>query len=439
MARVNQSAKSDPVYTHEGAKAKHINAEQELRRSVMACMLWEDAFYEDGQSIADRIASLSTSVKPERVAEIAIEAREKMKLRHAPLLLARTLAGKGFKGTGELLARIIQRPDELTEFLAIYWKEKRQPLSSQVKRGLAGAFTKFDEYQLAKYDRADKIKLRDVLFLCHAKPKDEIQAAIWKRLVNKELAIPDTWEVALSAGKDKKSTWERLLRENQLGAMALLRNLRNMEQANVDESLIREKIGAMKADRVLPFRFIAAARFAPQLEPELEAAMLRCLAGHEKISGKTVLVVDVSGSMRDALSMKSDMTRMDAACGLAILAREVCEYVDVWTFSNAVVRVPARRGFALRDAVVNSQYHGATYLGNALQYIQANVAHDRIIVITDEQAHDSVPNPTGRGYIINVAAYQNGVGYGAWMHIDGWSEAVLDYLMQREKSERNKP
>ena len=104
------------------------------------------------------------------------------------------------------------------------------PLSGQVKKGLAAAFPKFDEYQLAKYDRGGPIKLRDVLFLCHAKPRDAAQAGVWKKLIWGRLTTPDTWEVALSSGADKREAWERLLRENKLGALALLRNLRNMRR-----------------------------------------------------------------------------------------------------------------------------------------------------------------------------------------------------------------
>jgi 60 kDa SS-A/Ro ribonucleoprotein len=84
--------------------------------------------------------------------------------------------------------RVIQRADELAEFLAIYWAEGKQPLSAQVKKGLAAAFVKFDEYALAKYDRAGAVRLRDVLFLSHAKPVDAAQAELWKRLVENELA-----------------------------------------------------------------------------------------------------------------------------------------------------------------------------------------------------------------------------------------------------------
>ena len=435
--KTNISVKSPQLTTHEGAPAKRINAEQQLRRSLMCCLLWESGFYESGEDIAQRLADLVPLVKPEVVANLAIEAREKMKLRHAPLWIVRQMAlhDKHKTLVAQTLSRVIQRADELAEFVALYWKDKKQPLSAQVKKGLAKAFEKFSEYDLGKYNRDGAVKLRDVLFLSHGKPKDKEQEALWKRLIDGQLVIPDTWEVALSTGKDKKETWERLMKERKLGALALLRNLRNMAEVGVDEAVIFSALDAMKVERVLPFRFISAAKYAPQWESHLEKAMLKCLSVREKLPGKTVLLIDVSGSMDSAISQKSDLRRYDAANGLAILARELCEKVAMYSFSDQLARVPDRHGFALRDAIANSQQHSSTYLGRAVETLNQNENYDRIIVLTDEQVHDTVPNPKGKGYVINVAAYKNGVGYGAWTHIDGWSEAVFDYIAESEKAE----
>src|SRR6266568_6692640 len=201
MARLNMLNLNFGPRTHQGAPARHISPELQLRRSVLACLLWESQFYEDGIEIAGRIAELVPKVAVEKVAALAIEAREQMKLRHAPLLLVREMARHATHRAlvAETMVRVIQRADELAEFVAIYWKDGRAPLSGQVKKGLAAAFPKFDEYALAKYDREGVVRLRDVLFLCHAKPRDAAQAAVWKRLVDGELATPDTWEVALSS------------------------------------------------------------------------------------------------------------------------------------------------------------------------------------------------------------------------------------------------
>lgn len=460
--KTNVKVALPPVRTHEGGKAGRTNPEQELRRSLMCCMLWEDTFYESGVTIAARIANLVPKVSPAMVASMAIEAREKMKLRHAPLWVVRAMAAcashKHLVAT--TLERVIQRPDELAEFVSLYWAGKRCPLSAQVKKGLARAFAKFDAFQLAKYDREGAVTLRDVLFLCHAKPKDGVRgytkaaradgqeppspgSQIFKDLTDGNLETPDTWETSLSGGggggktlEEKRATWERLLAEQKLGALALLRNLRNMEEADVNRGLIREALASMRTERVLPFRFIAAAHYAPGLEDVIEGAMLRCAGERAKLPGKTVLLLDVSGSMASAIGGKSVLSRMDAACGVGIMARELCEEVVVYSFSNATVQVPARRGFALRDAIVSSQAHGGTYLGRAMLQVNGKEKYDRVIVVTDEQTADAVPDPTGRGYIINVCAYQNGVGYRSkWVHIDGWSEAVLDYIAASEEGE----
>src|SRR5579872_2439703 len=245
MARINIPwLKPGGLRTHEGAPARHISPELQLRRSVLACLLWENQFYEDGVAIAGRIAELVAKVDAGKVAALAVEARERMKLRHVPLLLVREMARHKTHRelVGETLERAIQRADELTEFMAIYWKDGRVPLSGQVKKGLAAAFGKFDAYQLAKYDRPGPVRLRDVLFLTHAKPRDEAQAEVWKNLVEGKLAPPDTWEVALSAGADKRQAWERLIQERKLGALAVLRNLRNMRAANVEEELVLSAI-----------------------------------------------------------------------------------------------------------------------------------------------------------------------------------------------------
>lgn len=437
MARVNIGSTAFAGTTHEGAPARALSADQELRRTVLACLLWEDGFYESGKTIAARIADLVPKVEPSKVAALAVEARSAMHLRHAPLFLVREMARHASHRplVRATLAAVVQRVDELSEFLAIYWKDKRQPIARSVQRGLADAFVKFSAYQLAKYNRDNPIKLRDVLFLTHAKPKNAEQGAIWKQLIDGTLPAPDTWEVELSAGKDKRETWTCLLTEQKLGGMALIRNLRNMVEAKVDDATIRAGLRSMKADRILPFRFIAAARIMPRFVSELEAAMLTNLEGQATIPGMTIVLVDVSGSMDEKLSAKSDLTRLDAAAGLAVFAREICESARVLTFSHQLMEVPAYRGLALADAVRHSQPHGGTYLGQALQRVNAE-AHDRIIVITDEQSHDKVPGPRGKGYLINVATNKPGVGYGPWFHIDGWSDRTLDYIRAVEADER---
>jgi 60 kDa SS-A/Ro ribonucleoprotein len=424
-------------FTHEGAPVVHINAAKELRRSVMSCMLWEDGFYESGMSIADRIQMLAASVAPEIVAEIAIKARNEGRLRHVPLWLTRALARRGGSIVGRTLTEVIQRPDELTEFLAMYWKDGKSPLSKQVKIGLANAFRKFDAYQLGKYNRNETIKLRDVLFLTHAKPKDEEQAAVWKRLVDGDLESPDTWEVALSKGGDKKEEFTRLLEQNKLGYMALLRNLRNMVEAGVNTTLISEAIvnGASKS-KALPFRFISAAKHAPEFEFELDVALIKAVQGLPKLKGKSAVIVDVSGSMSSSISGKSEISCADAAAALSMIVAGCSDKYDIYAFGTECEFVSNnRQGKALHEAIAGARVGHGTDMSNAVRVaLGREKEYDRIIIISDMQSYSALQSPPGncKGYTINVHSYQNGVGYGPWTSIDGFSEATVKFIQALE-------
>jgi 60 kDa SS-A/Ro ribonucleoprotein len=423
------------ISTHEGAVAARITPLAQLERSVMSCLLWEDEFYESGQSIAERIAGLVKELPAVEVARVATQAKQDMKLRHMPLHLARELvrSKEGRAEFGALAKNIFTRPDDITEFLAMYWKNNStEPLAKQVKRHVGEAFRRFDEYQLAKYNGGQKaVKLRDALRITRPKPETPEQAELWRKLVKGELSTPDTWEVELSKSKQKKESWTRLLTEEKLGGLAMLRNIRNMREAGIEEQLIRAGIGRVVAGKLLPINFIAAARHNPQFEPELEAKFFDCFATKQKLPGSTVVLVDVSGSMDSKLSGKSELNRLDVACSLAMISREMFAHLRVFSFSDRVVEVPARKGFALREAIVKSQNHSGTELGKAIGQIPAC---DRLIVITDEQSRDTVPGR--KGYLINVASAKNGVGYGPWVHIDGWSDKVLDYIVKWEEAQK---
>jgi hypothetical protein len=221
-----------------------------------------------------------------------------------------------------------------------------------------------------------------------------------------------------------------------------------MHQAGVNKELVSERLlnGAARS-QALPFRYLAAARVVPGWEQMIDAAMMRSLGNVERLPGKTVLMLDHSDSMNERLSAKSDLRRADAAAGLAVLLAGICEDLECWSFSSThsptnyglpsnawklLEQVPVRQGMAMRDAYFNSMPRwGGTELGKALRELDKG-DYDRLIVITDEQSSDRVSAPKGRGYMINVASNRNGVGYGKWNHVDGFSEAVVEWIGQVE-------
>lgn len=508
--RINKPVITPAPVLATGIPASRITPYQRLRRMVLAHLLFEDNFYTDGKQTTEAIAEAVSRCTPQDVLNLAVEAREVQNLRHVPLFLLRELARHA--ATGEYvehgLATVIQRPDEIGEYLALYFKDNpNQPLSAASKRGLGRAFNKFNEFQFAKNNADGAYTLRDALFLTHAKPKDSEQALIFQKIiggfcdvcsrpldkhvgarggalkhepVERKLMVPNTWETRLSAGESKKSTFEDLIQSRLIGGLAMLRNLRNMVEAGLPKTLIRQGLMQANYKRVLPFRFIAAALTVPSLEDIIEEAFLAKVDEFEKLAGHTVAILDVSGSMRQQLSQRGGtrsyttrggerrtsepMTRMQAGIALMILLREQCESINIYATAgddhahrHQTALVRPRRGFALRDELMAHDYDGSKSLGGGgifltqvMDYCAAaertNGTPDRVIVLTDEQdtsygsfAFDRQYDPAkanafGRqNYIINIAAEHDGIGYSKFHKIDGWSEATIRYVAEAER------
>jgi len=421
--------------THEGGRADaHQTALQELERAVSTCLLWENTFYEKGSDLAQRITELCAKVKPEEIAALAVKARHDLKLRHVPLwLCVQLLRLKAGALAGRTIEQVVQRPDEMGELIALYRKDGRIPLAAQLKKALARLFVKFTPYQLAKWDRDAAVKVKDVMFLVHPKPKDAEQAAVWKKLVDGTLESPDTWEVALSSGKDKKETWTRLLQDKKLGYMALLMNLRNMAEAGVDSSLIEQALrdGAPKS-KALPFRFVSAYKHAPQYAQALSDAMELAVTG--ELSGSTALILDVSGSMNNSLSSKGTLLRYEAAAALAVLVRGLSRSCRIFVYSNDCVEIANLKGLGLM-AEIKRYVGGGTNTEQAVRRVNTCCREvDRMILLTDEQAHDGLCASVAKhAYLINVAPYKPGLNLsGSWVRIDGWSERIIDWIQHCE-------
>jgi len=437
--KLNVSQKKSPIYTHQVGRASHITPQQQLRRLTMACMLWEDTFYVNGQSITVALEECAKKLDASFILSIATLAKQKGYLRHVPLFLACIALHR--KSPGEQIrkniANLITRPDDITEILAIYWHRGRKPIPWQLRRALQEAYAKFDEYQLAKYNRKAKITLKDVMRMVHPKAPSSEKNELYRKIIDHNLKKPNTWEVRLSRGEDKKQSFETLIDTKRLGLLAALRNLRNMQEAGIPKRKIGEylvyKSGAVP---ILPFQFISAFLAAPDLLDYLQEAMLASIHVHHKLKGETAVLVDVSASMSWSNAGKTQMKLVDAACALAILLREVCEECLIYPFSGWVTKVASYRGFALRDAIINSSCaNGGTMIGESVRTIAVKTNPDRMVVITDEQSSDRVDPVDCLGYMINIASYKNGVGYHQWNKIDGFSPYAVQYIQEIEGEE----
>ena len=460
MSKINPTVKPAPKFDasaclaggHGMAAAVQSNIAL-LRRAVLANLLWEDIAYMDGKSVVSEIKRLIPLCDAADVYNLAREARLLQKLRHTPLFLAVEMCK--YDNTrayvDKLLPEIITRADMLTDFVAIYWKENGNGASicNKAKKGLAEAFHNFNEYKLAKYDRDAAIKLRDVMFLCHPKPTNQYEEALYKKVADRALAIPDTWEVALSAGKDKKETWTRLINENKLGGKATLMNLRNMMQAGVDRYVIEDALKNLNGTMLLPLDFLKAANYAPEFKSQISDAMVNSYKNLPKLPGRTLFIVDISGSMGASISGRSEFNRMKVAEAMAMLAVNQCERCEIvatagndWSRVHKSKRIDyPEKGFGLMNQIDN-MYHelggGGIFTRQCLEWCKSQNWYgdgfDRVIVFSDSQDCDlsnQLPKPFGKyNYICDVSAHTHGINYkGVWTaEISGWSEHFLTYI-----------
>lgn len=461
MSKINPSLKKTSKFEEErlaggsGALAAKQSNTALLRRAVLANLLWEDVAYMDGMKVAEEIQRLIPLCPAIDVYNIAIEARTMQKLRHTPLFIAVEMCKypehKMF--VQDLLPQIITRADMLTDFLAIYWKDGKKPIANQAKKGLAKAFHNFNEYKFAKYDRDAAIKLRDVMFLCRPKPENQYEQDLFKKVADRTLATPETWEVLLSTGKDKKESWTKLITEGKIGGLAMLRNIANMRRANVDKKVINEGLEKLKSSMLMPLDFLKAFRMNPEFGRQIEDAMINSYSNLPKLKGKTLFIVDVSGSMGARMSEKSDFTGYDAACAMAMLAANQCEdYEIVCTAGDDYTHTGAHRhisypqkGFGIFGQIREANMHigrGGIFTRQCLEWCNDKFKgqkFDRIIVFSDSQDCDFLerrtPKPFGTyNYICDISAHTKGVNYrGAWTaEISGFSEHFITFIAATE-------
>ena len=474
---------------YEGAKAYAMTPELELYSAVVTASL-SDTFYEKQDERVDRIAQLIGKVSPEFVARLAVYTRTEMHLRSIPLLLLVELAKihNGDNLVAKAVEKTVLRADEIMELLMCYqWRnpsnderKKLGKLSRQIQNGLQKSFNRFDEYQFAKYDRDNlEVKLRDALFLVHPKAKDEQQQAIFDKIVNRQLEVPYTWETELSAiGQQKfesdeekqkavREKWEELINSGKLGYMALLRNLRNMLQADV--SLLEiQKVTSRLSDaeqvaksKQLPFRYLSAYREIEKVNSTYTATLMNALEAALKCSANNIegfdentrvlLASDVSGSMGSPISPRSTVRNYDIGMLLSMLLRNRCEQVVAGIFGDdwKVVNMPndnilmATRKLERLCNTVGFSTNGYKVID---WLIEKKMVMDKVMMFTDMQMWDNTGRykdievswknykkmaPQAKLYLFDLAGYGQlpmRLAEPDVYLIAGWSDRVFDVL-----------
>jgi hypothetical protein len=348
----------------------------------------------------------------------------------------------------QMISSALDRADEPGELVA-YWHGKYgtnpAKVPNSIKKGLADAVLRlYDEYSMLKYDREGGIRFADVIALTHPKPeRDSAQADLFGWLVASRQHVPAednpipvqlemvrnrahlyalpvaerralvlsedgqdrlkaagmTWEALAGWAQTEMDAkmWEAVI--PQMGYMALLRNLRNFDQAGVSLRVaksVAERLAdpeQVKRSRQLPFRFWSAykaSQDSDRWKGALDEALTHSLANVPELEGNTLILVDTSGSMTATFSARGTITGAEQAAlfGSALAVKN--GRAELVGFADQSFVHPVRRGQGVLNATnAFLARQGSVGYGTQMTLaIQKHLtsAHDRLVIISDMQA-----------------------------------------------------
>ncbi|WP_415954195.1 TROVE domain-containing protein [Streptomyces sp. KLOTTS4A1] len=478
LSRVTSTGRT--LRTFEGGSGFEREARSELFLLAVANLVSQRTFYESGADRDERFARL--------VRELAVEdpgwtagllgwLRGEGNMRTASLVgaaeyvKARLDAGAADGPSNRsVVASVLQRPDEPGELLAYWTSVYGRAVPKPVKRGIADAVRRlYHGTSLLKYDTPGKgYRFGDILNLVHATPDPDkpwqgdlfryaldrrhrpetavapeslpvlaAHRALMELPVGERRAVvtgPDgparlaaaglTWEALAGwlQGPMDKAAWEAVI--PSMGAMALVRNLRNFDEAGVSDK-VAARVAAKIADpeqvrrsRQFPFRYLAAYRHAPSLRWSypLEQALGHSLGQVPALPGRTLVLVDRSGSMFH--SKMSDRSRLSRADGAAVFGAALAlraERADLVQFGSGSAPVSFKPGESVLKILDRFGNLGGTDTTAAVRRFYRG--HDRVLIVTDEQyTYSAHGDPTAQVpadvpvYTWNLAGYRAGHG-----------------------------
>jgi 60 kDa SS-A/Ro ribonucleoprotein len=454
--------------------------------------LLEDSFYEsDDEHLAAIVRRFDAAADehPEFVLELAAYARQELYLRDVPQVLLVIAANDDrFKDDSdesmirEWTPAIIQRIDETATALAVHDELFGGTAPWPLRRGVEDALCEMaDEYTLGKYQLSRRdVTLRDVFNRVHPTPVDEDQELLFERFMRGDLDdYPDveplpatnTWESVISERGNTRAAWETLIEDDEysLPIFASIRNLRNMLEAGVDETVIVDylDLDAVRHAPLYPFRYYQAYRAlqqagvdAPDVERWLERAVDVAVENVPEGLEKTFVGVDLSGSMDAVLSANSGLRYKEiGALFGALLAEQgarVGAFGDTFQEVSTHVDTPVLQR---QEAVlsVDRDVGNSTNGWKVLKYLrEEEIAVDRVVLFTDMQIWDSRSGidsdastvreefgayrdsvaPDAALYMIDLASSGDLVtpeGYEGVYNVSGWSENVLEFVEHAEE------
>ena len=447
MPKFSGTMRRPHIHTHEGGDAYARDAESDLFLLAVTNMVGEDTFYERAAQRDERFVELIhavTAANPTYVARLATFLRQKMFMRSASIVLAAEYVAAGGDHGRAVVDAVLQRADEPAEMLGYWLTRHGRNVPMPVKRGVADAARRlYTERAALRYDGLSRdIRMADVIELVHPSPFDARQSALFKYLLDRRhhddaranavvlpvlaaaaeldaVPVDDRRAVLRARGwtalADAGYSWERLSGwlpggmdaeawESvipSMGVMALVRNLRNFDEAGINDALINAVIAkitnanAVARARLFPYQVWAAYKHAPS--DNWKRALGRTLdltVGNIPALDGTLVVIDTSGSMQAAVSNRSTMTRVEVAAVMAMATAKRASNVDVVIYGRNNARVKGLAGASVLagvDKVVRSigSVGHATFGHTAIARWFDPKRHKRAVIFTDDQQHDA--------------------------------------------------
>lgn len=454
--------------THEGGGAYSRTAESDLFLLAATNMVGEDTFYESAGVRDGRFASLVSQVTKSNPAFIAglgerrglvDYLRNDLLMRSASVVMACEYVKAGGPHGRMAIDAACQRPDEPAEVLGYWMSHHGRNVPQSVKRGCADAVRRlYNEHSVLRYDGQSRgLRMGDVIEIVHPKPRDAAQAALFKYLLDErhhgdgasKLNQPFSGltmlaDAAYLAGLPAASrrdvlrsdpallarggwSWEKLAGwlpggmdaeawgfiAPTMGVMALLRNLRNFDQAGVSEDVVDQVIARItdedqiRRGRIFPFHAWQAYKHAPSDNWKRALAVtlnLTTLNIPAALDGSLV-VVDCSGSMREPMSDKSSLSRWEVAAVTASAIAHGTRGSKVVVFGDTHRRIDTPVGGSALHTVKAIQYvvehnavGSATYGHTAIRD-NWDTSFKRVFLLTDDQMWDSSEGGPVSGHV----------------------------------------
>ncbi len=472
--------------THEGARAFTRDARSELFLLAITNMVSEHTFYEIAQNRDSRFVDLvheATREDPEWIQRFVPWLRTKALMRSAAVVVAAEYVAAGGPHGRKVVASAISRADEPAEMLAYWHQMHGRKIPQPVKRGVADAVREaYTEYAALKYDGLSRAwRMGDVVELTHPKPQDATQSDLFRYLLDRRhhpetLQVPETlatvrrrlqlegvdkderrtllrergaellteagatWEWLsgwLPGGMDAEA-WEAVI--PSMGYMALLRNLRNFDEADIS-TMAQRHVEDVLADpervatsRQFPYRFWSAYKNVPSLRwaPTLETALELSVRNVPKLAGRTLVLTDTSASMTAPVSGRSTIRHFEIASLFAAAVARKADDLELVSFAehSEMIRFRPTQSVLRTIEKVESRIGRvghATYLGRAVD--KWFDGHDRVVVFSDMQTHDQLPALRGvQVYVFNTGGYRAtpfAVGEKGHYELGGFSDATF--------------